>query len=182
MHGEWESDDLPAVLREALRNKSRVNFDGGASLPASVVNLLKHRRRANSRPGNERNIHAHYDLGNEFFRLFLDKTLTYSCAYWTDALDLHGAQVRKYNMIISKLAIGPDDHVLKIGSGWGGFAIHAGRSTGCRVTGITISREQFELSRRRIRKAGLQDRIDIQRRDYRDVKRPFDKIVSIEMF
>ncbi len=182
MHGEWESDDLPAVLREALRNKSRVNFDGGPSLPASVVNLIKHRRRANSKLGSERNIHAHYDLGNEFFRLFLDETLTYSCAYWTDALDLHAAQVRKYDVIIRKLAIGPDDHVLEIGSGWGGFAIHAARSTGCRVTGITISREQFELSRRRVRKAGLQDRIDIQRRDYRDVKRPFDKIVSIEMF
>ena len=182
MHGEWESDDLPAVLREALRNASRVNFDSVASLPVSVVNLLKHRRRANTERGSERNIHAHYDLGNEFFRLFLDETLTYSCAYWTDAADLHAAQIRKYDLIIQKLAIGPDDHVLEIGSGWGGFAIHAAHSTGCRVTGITISREQFELSRRRVREARLRDRIDIRYRDYRDIEGPFDKLVSIEMF
>ncbi len=182
MYGEWESDDLPAVLREALRNTSRVSLDGGASLPASVVNLLKHWRRANTKRGSERNIHAHYDLGNEFFRLFLDETLTYSCAYWTDARDLRAAQVRKYDVIIRKLAIGPDDHVLEIGSGWGGFAVHAARSTGCCVTGIMISREQFELSRRRVREAGLRDRIDIQYRDYREVQGPFDKIVSIEMF
>ncbi len=182
MHGEWESDNLPAVLREALRNASRVKFNNVASLPVSALNLLKHRRRANTERGSERNIHAHYDLGNEFFRLFLDETLTYSCAYWTDAKDLHAAQLRKYDVIIRKLAIGPDDHVLEIGSGWGGFAIHAARTTGCRVTGITISREQFELSRQRVREAGLQDRIDIQYRDYRDAEGPFDKLVSIEMF
>ena len=183
MAGEWSSDDLTALLQESLRNGPRLGLESRASLVARLLSAWRHRRRANTRTGSRRNIQAHYDLGNAFYRLFLDETLTYSCARWPEGCDdLATAQRAKMQDICGKLGLGPEHHVLEIGSGWGGFALHAARNTGCRVTGITISREQLELSRRRVAEAGLSDRIDIEFCDYREIEGQFDRIVSIEMF
>ena len=183
MAGEWSSDNLTALLQEVLRNGSRLHLDSHASLVARLLNAWRHRLRVNTKTGSERNIQAHYDLGNEFFRLFLDKSLTYSCARWPEGCDdLAEAQRTKLQDICDKLGLGPEHHVLEIGSGWGGFALHAARTTGCRVTGVTISREQLELSRRLVAQAGLGDRVDIRYCDYRDIKGSFDRVVSIEMF
>ena len=148
-----------------------------------LLSAWRYRRRANTKAGSECNIHAHYDLGNDFFRLFLDESLSYSCACRPNGCeDLGEAQRDKLQDICDKLEIGTHHHVLEIGSGWGGFAIHVARTTGCRVTGITISREQLELSRRRVEEAGLGGLVDIRYCDYRDVQGRFDRIVSIEMF
>ena len=183
MAGEWSSDDLTALLQEVLRNGSRLRLDSHTSLVARLLNAWRHRLRANTMTGSQRNIQAHYDLGNEFFRLFLDKSLTYSCARWPEGCDnLAVAQQTKLQDICNKLGLGPEHHVLEIGSGWGGFALHAARTTGCRVTGVTISRKQLALSRRLATEAGLGDRVDIQYCDYRDIKGKFDRVVSIEMF
>lgn len=183
MAGEWSSDDLTALLQEVLRNGERLQLDTRTSLVLRLLNAWRHRRRANTKAGSERNIHAHYNLGNQFFRLFLDESLSYSCARWPDGCeDLGQTQRAKLQNICDKLEIDPEHHLLEIGSGWGGFAIHAARTTGCRVTGITISREQLELSRRLVDEAGLSDRVKSQYRDCRDVAGTFDRIVSIEMF
>ena len=183
MAGEWSSDDLTALLQEALHNGPRLGLESRASLVARLLSAWRHRRRANTRTGSQRNIQAHYDLGNAFYRLFLDETLTYSCARWPEGCDdLATAQRTKMQEICNKLSLCPEHHVLEIGSGWGGFALHAAQNIGCRVTGITISREQFELSRRRVAEAGLSDRIDIRFCDYRELDGQFDRIVSIEMF
>ena len=183
MAGEWSSDDLTALLQEVLRNGSRLRLDSHTSLVARLLNAWRHRLRANTMTGSERNIQAHYDLGNEFFRLFLDESLTYSCARWPEGCDdLAVAQQTKLQDICDKLGLGPERHVLEIGSGWGGFALHAARTTGCRVTGVTISRKQLALSRRLAAEAGLGDHVDIHYCDYRDIKGKFDRVVSIEMF
>ncbi len=183
MAGEWSSTDLTSLLHEVLRNGPRLGLESHASMLARLLNAWRHRRRANTKAGSERNIHAHYDLGNEFYRLFLDETLTYSCARWPEGCDdLATAQRAKMQDICDKLDLGPDHHVLEIGSGWGGFALHAAQATGCRVTGITISREQLELSRKRVAEAGLGDRVDFQYCDYRDIDGQYDRVVSIEMF
>ncbi|MCY4114306.1 MAG: cyclopropane-fatty-acyl-phospholipid synthase [Chloroflexi bacterium] len=183
MAGEWSSTDLKALLQETLRNGPRLGLESHASLLARLLNAWRHRRRANTKVGSQRNIHAHYDLGNDFYRLFLDESLTYSCARWPEGCDdLATAQRAKMRDICDKLDLGPDHHVLEIGSGWGGFALHAAQTTGCRVTGITISREQLEHSRKRVAEAGLRDRVDIQFCDYRDIDGQYDRVVSIEMF
>ena len=183
MAGEWSSEDLPMLLQEVLRNAGHLQLDRWTSFVSRLVNAWRHRRRANTKAGSERNIHAHYDLGNEFFRLFLDKSLSYSCARWPAGCDdLDQAQQIKFQDICEKLEIGPDHHVLEIGSGWGGLAIHAAHTTGCRVTGITVSREQFDLSRRLVAEAGLSDRVEIEYCDYRDIAGSFDRILSVEMF
>ena len=183
MAGEWSSDDLTALLQEALRNGPRLGLESHASLLARLLNAWRYRRRTNTRAGSERNIQAHYDLGNAFYRLFLDESLTYSCARWPEGCDdLATAQRLKLEDICDKLDLGPGHHVLEIGSGWGGFALHAAQTTGCRVTGITISREQFELSRRRAAEAGLSDRAEFHFCDYRDLQGQYDRVVSIEMF
>ena len=183
MAGEWSSTDLTALLHEALRNGPRLGLESHASMLARLLNAWRHRRRANTRAGSERNIQAHYDLGNDFYQLFLDETLTYSCARWPEGCDdLAAAQRTKLQDICDKLDLGSEHHVLEIGSGWGGFALHAAQTTGCRVTGITISREQLELSRQRVADAGLDDRVDFQYRDYRDIEGRYDRVVSIEMF
>jgi cyclopropane-fatty-acyl-phospholipid synthase len=207
--GEWSADDLPAVIRGFLRVTSARGFESPLTYLAQLPSLWKHRKAANSVAGSERNIHAHYDLGNAFYKLFLDdETLAYSCALWpTDGerggdlaaravpagaageVALAEAQRAKLERLCEKLQLGAADHLLEIGCGWGGMAIHAARTRGCRVTAITVSREQHELARRRVAEAGLTERVDIQYRDYRDLgKDPatgkagsFDKLVSIEM-
>jgi cyclopropane-fatty-acyl-phospholipid synthase len=146
-----------------------------------VTALLRHRRATNTQAGSQRNVHAHYDLGNAFYELFLDEeTLAYSCGIWP-APSLADAQHAKLERLCEWLALSPRDHVLEIGCGWGGMAIYAARTRGCRVTAITVSREQHELASARVAAAGLTDRVTIAYRDYREVTGTFDKIVSIEM-
>ena len=183
MAGEWHTDDLPALIAAALANADSVRLDGRFSRLSATLDAYRQRRRANSPAGSQDNIHEHYDLGNDFFRLFLDDTLTYSCAVYADeAQSQSDAQINKYRVICEKLDLGPEDRVLEIGCGWGGFALHAARETGCHVTGITISREQLALARERVAAAGREGQIDIQYRDYRDLDATYDAIVSIEMF
>jgi cyclopropane-fatty-acyl-phospholipid synthase len=193
--GEWSADDLVGVLRLFLRGTAARGVESPLTRLAQLPALLRHRRSANSPGGSERNIHAHYDLGNAFYRLFLDDdTLAYSCAIWPPLADgvaptardlsqaaLAAAQRAKLDRLCQLLALSPRDHVLEIGCGWGGMAIHAARTYGCRVTAITVSREQHTLASERVAAAGLQDRVDIQFRDYRELTGTFDKVVSIEM-
>jgi cyclopropane-fatty-acyl-phospholipid synthase len=141
-----------------------------------------HFLRKNTRSGSRKNIVAHYDLGNDFYRLFLDDTLTYSCGIFeTDGSSMRDASIAKYNRICRKLDLGSDDEVIEIGSGWGGFAIYAAKNFGCRVTTTTISDQQFKLAKERIADSGVADRIDLVMKDYRDLKGKYDKLVSIEM-
>lgn len=190
--GDWSSDDLVGLLRVFLRGTGARGVESPLTRLAQLPALLRHRRAANSPTGSQRNIHAHYDLGNAFYRLFLDpETMAYSSAYWPDpvpvtagaggALTLAEAQRAKLDRLCDSLALGPDDHLLEIGCGWGGMAIHAAQTRGCRVTAITVSREQHTLALARVAEAGLADRVSIQFRDYRDLEGTFDKVVSIEM-
>jgi cyclopropane-fatty-acyl-phospholipid synthase len=183
LDGGWETDDLVAVIRILARNREALaGLDRGAARLARPALRALHALRANTRRGSRRNIAAHYDLGNDFFALFLDPTLTYSCGIFErpDAT-LEEASRAKYERICRKLALGPGDHVLEIGSGWGGFALHAAETRGCRVTTTTISREQHSLARERVARAGLAGRVEILLQDYRDLRGSFDKLVSIEM-
>ncbi len=183
MHREWNTDDIAGVIEFFIHNRNRLkdgNFN--ESLLTRVLEKMRFLARANTLTGSRRNIQRHYDLSNDFFRTFLDETMAYSCAVFESADEtLETAQKNKFRAIMDKARLGTHDHLLEIGCGWGGFAIEAVRQTGCRVTGITISREQHELARQRVREAGLQDRIRILFRDYRKMKGRFDKIVSIEM-
>ncbi|MBS1118536.1 MAG: hypothetical protein H6Q90_764 [Deltaproteobacteria bacterium] len=181
--GEWSSDDVVAVIRVFLRGTSARGVESALTRLGQLPTLLRHRRAANTRDGSQRNIHAHYDLGNAFYQLFLDAdTLAYSCAYWSDpAMALAAAQHAKLERLCDWLALEPRDHLLEIGCGWGGMAIHAARTRGCKVTAITVSRDQHALASARVAAAGLSDRVDIQYRDYRRLPGTYDKIVSIEM-
>ncbi len=184
MAGAWMASDLTAVVRIILRNRSIGDeIDGGLSKALTrTVHQLYHLKRRNTEVGSLRNIAAHYDLGNAFYALFLDETLTYSCGIFETAEStLEQAAIAKYDRICRKLGLTPSDHVLEIGSGWGGFAIHAARHYGCRVTTTTISRAQYELARQRIRDAGLEDRIELLFEDYRHLRGKYGKLVSIEM-
>jgi cyclopropane-fatty-acyl-phospholipid synthase len=182
--GLWTTPDLFALARVGVRNAPL--FETGSSLLASLSRIAqraRHRGRPNTLSGSRRNIEAHYDLGNDLYALFLDRHLAYSCAYYPrpDAT-LEEAQEAKFERICEKLRIGPSDHVLEIGTGWGGFAIWAARSRGCRVTTATISRAQHDLARERIARAGLSERVTLLYEDYRKLSGTFDRIVSIEMF
>jgi cyclopropane-fatty-acyl-phospholipid synthase len=160
----------------------------GAKKVFSPINLLKlsnriqHVFKPNSVEGSRKNIAAHYDLNNDFFKLFLDRTMTYSCALFDDQSEsLEQGQTDKYERLCKQIRLKAADHVLEIGCGWGGFAVHAASKYNCRITGITISKEQYEFAKERIGKAGLEDRVEIVFEDYRKVQGQFDKIVSIEM-
>jgi cyclopropane-fatty-acyl-phospholipid synthase len=184
MDGEWETPDLAALLAQVARNEDALALDGRANRLFGLGNDLLHRLRRNTRDGSRRNVAAHYDLSNEFFGLFLDReTMTYSSALFESAdQPLAAAQRDKYRAIAARARLGAGDHVLEIGCGWGGFALHAAREHGCRVTGLTLSREQLAFARARVAAAGLSDRIELRLQDYRDVTGCFDKVVSIEMF
>jgi len=183
MEGEWSSPDLVAVIRLAVRNLSVMEDSHPAlSLLNRVLDNLAHRRRDNSIEGSRRNIRAHYDLNTEFFRLFLDRNLVYSSAvYERDDQALEDAQRNKLDRICRKLRLGPRDHILEIGTGWGAFALHAARNYGCRVTTTTISREQYLHSKELSGREG-DGRIEVVLRDYRELTGKYDHIVSIEMF
>lgn len=187
--GEWSSDDLVGLLRLVLRATGAHGVESPLTWLGRLPSLVRHRRAANTLPGSRRNVHAHYDLGNAFYQLFLDpETLAYSCAYFPrPAMSLADGQRAKLDRLCDLLALSPRDHLLEIGCGWGGMAIHAARTRGCRVTAITVSREQHRLAAARVAAAGLADRVDIQYRDYRELDggarstATYDKLVSIEM-
>ena len=183
MAGKWTVSDLPGVMRLLVINRDLMNrLESGMARFGGLLLKVAHWHHRNSRTGSRRNIHAHYDLGNELFQLFLDPTMMYSSAVFPrpDA-SLEEASLHKLDLICRKLDLQPSDHLLEIGTGWGGLALHAARNFGCRVTTTTISRNQFEFATERVRRAGLSDRIRILSEDYRDLTGTFDKLVSIEM-
>jgi cyclopropane-fatty-acyl-phospholipid synthase len=181
--GLWETDELVALIRIAARELRQM--DGMRGLVARPRGLW-HRVRGlvpeNTRPGARDNISAHYDLGNDLFAAFLDERMMYSCAYFpSEQASLEDAQLAKLDRICERLQLGPDNHLLEIGSGWGGMAIHAASTSGCRVTTTTISRAQFELASERVREAGLSDQVTVLLEDYRDLEGRYDRLVSVEM-
>jgi cyclopropane-fatty-acyl-phospholipid synthase len=184
MDGDWSSPDLVSVVRLAVRNLARLEESNRLlSACSRGFDALRHRMRGNSVPGSRRNIRAHYDLSNDFFRLFLDDSMMYSCAWYEAADDsLEAAQFQKLDRICRTLRLGPEDRVLEIGTGWGGFAEHAARHYGCRVTTTTISRRQHDYARERFRSIPEGERIELLQEDYRNLRGQYDKIVSIEMF
>jgi len=183
MAGEWESPQLAALLESFAHNYDHIRRLADGNPLMRAVNWLSHRMNRNSRSGSKKNIHAHYDLGNAFYAAWLDPTMTYSSARFSRAgLALDAAQREKYAALARLMQLGAGQSVLEIGCGWGGFAEFAAREVGARVTGITISREQYDFARQRIFNAGLAGQVDIQLIDYRDVQGRFDRVASIEMF
>jgi cyclopropane-fatty-acyl-phospholipid synthase len=183
MHGLWESPDLTAVVRVAARNTRTLDKWRRRLAPARVpLQVVRGIRARNTRTRSRHAAAAHYDLGNELFALMLDETMMYSSAYFPRrGMTLAQASRAKLELVCGKLGLGPGDHVLEIGTGWGGFAVHAARTRGCRVTTATISREQYEQARDRVRTAGVADRVTVLCEDYRDLRGHYDKLVSIEM-
>ncbi len=183
IRGEWTCDDLVGLVRIFCRNAAvSAGMERGTARFLRPVARLGHWLRRNTTAGSRRNIAAHYDLGNEFFALFLDETMAYSCAVFPQPdSTLHEASVAKFDRICRKLDLTPDDHLLEIGTGWGGFALHAARNYGCRVTTTTISQKQYDYTGGLVADAGLGDRVTVLCRDYRDLTGTYDKLVSIEM-
>jgi cyclopropane-fatty-acyl-phospholipid synthase len=177
--GAWDSDDLVTIVRIGAREMPRLDRWRRPLAPLrSVLSLVPR----NTRAGARRHVSAHYDLGNDLFRLFLDESMTYSCAVFErPQVSLHEAQEVKLERVCRKLELGPEDHVLELGTGWGSFALHAAGRFGCRVTTTTISREQHAVASQRVRGAGLDHRVTVLLEDYRDVRGCYDKLVSIEM-
>lgn len=189
VNGYWDSEDIAAVVRWFLINREETPGLSGSQRKSpllynalGILNKIRYKLRANTIGNSRKNIHEHYDLSNPFFGLFLDGSMTYSCAYFQHPeQDLEAAQIAKYDTLCKKLHLTADDHVLEIGSGWGGFSIHAAKTYGCRVTTVTISNQQYDYALRRIAEEGLSDRITIELKDYRHITGQFTKIASIEM-
>ena len=181
--GDWDCDDLTAMFRIFVRNRQAAEgFDRGLARIAGWWHRGVHWTRANTRAGSKKNIAAHYDLGNEFYRLWLDETLAYSCGIFpSPGASLAAASLEKFDRVARKLDLRATDELLEIGTGWGGFALHAAANYGCHVTTTTVSERQFETSRDRFAAAGMTDRIHLRRHDYRDLHGKYDKLVSIEM-
>ena len=183
IHGAWSSPDPVEVTRLFSANMPTMeSMESGQSFLVKLGLKLAHRLNRNTRDGSRKNISAHYDLGNDFFSLFLDPTMMYSSAVFdTPATSLETASVAKLDEICHQLELSDRDHLLEIGTGWGGMAIHAASKYGCRVTTTTISREQFEFASASVEEAGLQDRVTVLCEDYRNLTGQYDKLVSIEM-
>lgn len=183
IRGDWRCDDLATVVRLFVRNRELMDgMDSRWALVTQPILKMFHYANRNTRAGSSRNISAHYDLGNALYELMLDETMAYSCAIFRDeASTLHEAQVAKLDAVCRKLDLHAGDHLLEIGTGWGGLAIHAARHYGCRVTTTTISKEQRAYAVEKIERAGLSDRITVLLTDYRDLTGTYDKLVSIEM-
>jgi cyclopropane-fatty-acyl-phospholipid synthase len=183
MLGHWRTDELTAVMRLMLRNQTALDgLEQGLARAAAPLRRFAHWLHRNTRTGSRRNISAHYDLGNDFFRLMLDETMMYSCALFERPdMTLVEASTAKLDRICKALGLAAGDHVLEIGTGWGGFAIHAAGRYGCRVTTTTISPSQFKLAKERVRAAGFEDRVTVLHEDYRDLEGTYNKVVSIEM-
>ncbi|MDY6829025.1 MAG: cyclopropane-fatty-acyl-phospholipid synthase family protein [Pseudomonadota bacterium] len=183
MNGHWSSPDLTAVVRLFVRNQAMMQrAEGGLSRIRQRLNRTRHNRNANSRPGSRRNIAAHYDLGAGLFSRFLDPSMMYSSAiYPRPDSTLEEAALHKLQRICDLLELSPDDHLLEIGTGWGGLAVYAAHHSGCRVTTTTISEDQYRYAKQRVEMAGLSHKIEVLRQDYRDLTGQFDKLVSVEM-
>ncbi len=181
--GMWSSPDLVGLISLAVANRGALGLSKGwFRFPAKLGRTVVHRRNRNTLAGSRRNISAHYDLGNEFYQLWLDETMTYSSAVFEDPdQTLADAQRNKYRVMARRAGLEAGQHVLEIGTGWGGFALYAAGELGCRVTTVTISEAQHALARERVRAAGLEDRVSVELRDYRDIDGTYDAIVSIEM-
>jgi cyclopropane-fatty-acyl-phospholipid synthase len=187
--GDWTTPDLVAVVSWFILNiEEAPTLSGSHRAQGLVLNLLRganrlgHALRPNSRKNARRNISEHYDLSNDFFALFLDPSMMYSAARWSrPGLTLEEAQLDKNERLCRMLRLSPDDHVLEIGTGWGGWALHAAQAHRCRVTTVTLSREQFDVATRRVAQAGLADRVRVRFHDFRDIDGHYDKMVSIEM-
>jgi cyclopropane-fatty-acyl-phospholipid synthase len=186
--GDWETDDVCAVIRWFIQNLAAMEQTRASSSRIPGLNYLRswnrllHKLRPNSVKTSRRNISEHYDLGNDFYSLWLDQTMTYSSARFTEPnQSLEDAQWQKYEALCQKLQLRSTDHVLEIGCGWGGFCTHAAREHGCRLTSITISQEQYDYAKARVEREGLAHLIEIRLQDYRHVQGQFDKIASIEM-
>ena len=181
--GEWSTPNLSAIMRFGLANEQALGKTLQKTTLHRFFDRVQHARHSNTRRGSRRNIAAHYDLGNDFYSHWLDPDMTYSSALF-ESLDepLAPAQRRKYLRLAAQLDLKPDDRVLEIGCGWGGFAEIAARDFGCYVVALTLSREQAAYARDRLARAGLSDRVEVRLQDYRDVQGDFDKIASIEMF
>ena len=183
MDGLWSSPDLVGLISMAVANREGLALSKGWwRAPAKVARTIGHRRNRNTKSGSRRNITAHYDLGNEFYRLWLDETMTYSSAVFeTPQQPLADAQRNKYRAIAERAGVKAGDHVLEIGTGWGGMALYLAGELGARVTTATISQAQHDLARERIHEAGLDDLVEVQLRDYRELSGQYDAVVSIEM-
>ncbi len=183
MEGFWSADDLTMVVRIlAVNQKAFEDMEKGLARLTAPFYKFYHYVRKNTKAGSRRNILAHYDLGNDFYELFLDETMTYSCGIFEKRhSSLREASEAKYDRICRKLQLAAGERVVEIGTGWGGFAVHAARNYGVQVTTTTISDQQHQFARNRIKAAGLQDRITLLKKDYRDLSGKFDKLVSIEM-
>ena len=184
MDGEWVCDDLTALIRAlAANSETLTRVDGRWARFTNSLGMLAHRLLArNTRSGSKRNIEAHYDLGNGFFELFLDSTMMYSSAVFEHAdMTLQQASENKLNHICRRLDLQAQDHVIEIGTGWGGFAVHAAQNFGCEITSTTISPSQFQFAGRRVADTDFADRIHLLQSDYRDLSGQYDKLVSIEM-
>lgn len=186
--GDWDTDNITNVIKWFILNIDNAPGVSGSSAQSAILNAFKfinlhyHSRRENNVSGSRKNISAHYDLNNDFFATFLDATMTYSSAYFKDeGMTLEQAQLTKYDRLCKQLNLKPSDHVLEIGSGWGGNAIYMAKHYGCKVTTITISEEQHKLAKERVAKENLTDKVNVIIQDYRHLKGQFDKIVSIEM-
>lgn len=188
LDGDWHTDSIYNIIHWFIINLDYNPALSGKGVKKYALNLLRvvnnlyHSARKNTIAGSKRNIVEHYDLGNDFYKLFLDKTMTYSSAIFSSPdQSLEEAQSEKYDRLCRQIKLASSDHVLEIGSGWGGFAVHAARNYGCRVTTITISEEQFRYAKARFEREGLDDKITILCQDYRKLEGSFDKVVSIEM-
>ena len=179
----WQTDDLTRLVQIMARNMTLLEkIEQKFSWLLQPLRIIKHRLNDNSRSGSRKNILSHYDLGNEMYQSFLDPTMMYSSAIYPDETSsLEEASLHKLKTICEKLALGPADHVIEIGSGWCGFALYAAQNYGCRVTTVTISDAQYDEGMRRIKETGLEERVTLLKKDYRDVEGRFDKLVSIEM-
>ena len=182
MDGDWDTPDLAALLQLLCVNDATDELGYGRRI-ATFAHRLYHLLRANTKRGSKRNIAAHYDLGNDFYALWLDPSMTYSSAVFPEASDdLEAAQRNKYRLVCEKLGLAPGRRVLEIGCGWGGFASFAAREYGAQVTGVTVSRAQQDFALARMQREGLNDKVEIRLIDYRDLTGSFDAIASIEMF
>ncbi len=183
MDGDWETDNLTGLVQLLLRNRSHLDaMEGGVARLAGALAKVWHAFNRNTKSGSRKNIAAHYDLGNDFFRLFLDSNLMYSSAVYASGKEsLEEASLAKLDRVCRKLNLKSDDHLLEIGTGWGGMALHAARNYGCRVTTTTISAEQYNAARERVQAEGLENQIRVLKEDYRDLTGHYDKVVSIEM-
>jgi cyclopropane-fatty-acyl-phospholipid synthase len=181
--GDWHCDNLVGLVQLLVRNRTLLDgMETGAARIGGAMLKLWHALRRNTREGSRRNIAEHYDLGNDFFSTFLSSDMMYSSALWSDDDDtLDQASKRKLDVLCQKLGLRPGLHVVEIGTGWGGFAVHAAKHYGCHVTTTTISREQYALAQQRVNEQGLGDSVTLLLEDYRDLHGQYDRLVSIEM-